>query len=264
MKRTYHYWTNEEIEYLKNHYVNGKIDSLKVNLSNHSWISIRIKANSLKLKREKSSLYGKPLLEKTKVRMSEAKKGKKNPNFGKLRSEETKVKMSESHKGKYPSQKTRRKLSEAKTGEKHPNYGKHHSEETKKKISESHKGEKCCNWKGGISFAPYCSLFNEKFKESIRDEFNRECFICGLSEELSGKKLNIHHLNYNKNCLCDSSECYFVPLCDSCHGRTNFNRGFWEKLLTTSYKDSYMAEYFLDTPKRIFNFLRNEYTNANN
>lgn len=93
-------------------------------------------------------------------------------------------------------------------------------------------------------FLSYCQKFNKKFKEKIRDKFNRECFICGLSEELNGRKLPIHHINYNKNCLCDDSKCYFVPLCTSCHMRTNSNRKFWEKLLTTCCEDLHMLEYF--------------------
>lgn len=96
---------------------------------------------------------------------------------------------------------------------------------------------------GLVSF-PYCSKFNGVFKEKIRGEFNRECFICGLSEELNGKKLPIHHVNYNKDCLCDDSFCYFVPLCNSCHSRTNNNREFWEKLLTNCCEDQEMKKYF--------------------
>lgn len=59
------------------------------------------------------------------------------------RSEETKMKMSEAHKGKKRkpfSEETKRKLSEAQKGKKR----KLHSEETKKKISEAMKGR---HWK---------------------------------------------------------------------------------------------------------------------
>ena len=106
------------------------------------------------------------------------------------------------------------------------------------------KGENSCHWKGGISFEPYCLLFNEEFKENIREKFNSECFICGLSEELNGKKLSIHHVSYNKNCLYDNSKCYFIPLCSSCHSRTNFNRKIWEKSLTVYCEDPESIKYF--------------------
>lgn len=122
------------------------------------------------------------------------------------------------------------------------NLGKHQSKETKKKISDALKGEKSYNWKGGISFEPYCLKFNEKFKESIRDKFNRTCFLCQTTEQeimelrrSQGKRayrLAIHHVNYNKNCLCDDSKCEFVPLCIHCHAKTsNGDREYWENLI---------------------------------
>jgi hypothetical protein len=97
-------------------------------------------------------------LEKTKIKMSEARKGEKNHNYGKTASEETRRKISEAHKGrthseesrrnmseaqkgKPVSEKTKRKISEAKKGENHYLYGKTHSEETKIKMSETRKGK---------------------------------------------------------------------------------------------------------------------------
>ena len=98
----------------------------------------------------------------------------------------------------------------------------------------------------GISYLPYCSLFNGKFKEKIRNEFGRQCFICGKSEDQNDRRLDVHHVNYDKNCLCDDSECYFVPLCNTCHLKTNANRWFWEKLLTDCCEDLEMKKYFND------------------
>lgn len=101
-------------------------------------------------------------------------------------------------------------------------------------------------WIGGVSFAPYCIKFNNKFKESIRNKFNRTCFLCGITEneqikkqikkqKNNGKrtyKLAVHHVNYNKDCLCDDIKCEFVPLCINCHGKTNANnRQYYEKLI---------------------------------
>ena len=158
---------------------------------------------------------------------------------GKHRSDDTKRKISESLKGNHHSEESKRKMSNAKKGIKF-------TVEHKKKISESHEREKCYNWKGGISYEPYCQLFNKKFKEKIRNQFGRRCFICGISEEINGRKLSIHHVNYNKDCLCDGSKHYFIPLCDSCHAKTNFNREFYEKLLMGCYEDPYMILYFDD------------------
>lgn len=97
--------------------------------------------------------------EKTKRKMSEARKGKKfsdehkrklsenNARYwkDKNRSEKTKRKISEAKKGKKPyemTEETRKKMSEARKGKKSPMYGKTHSEKTRKKMSKAHKGKK--------------------------------------------------------------------------------------------------------------------------
>jgi len=92
------------------------------------------------------------------------------------------------------------------------------------------KGENSYLWKGGISFEPYCYKFNNDIKEETRDIFNRVCFLCGKSEEENGKKLCVHHVDYNKGQGCGHSWT-LVPLCSSCHAKTNFNRHFWFNLL---------------------------------
>jgi len=73
----------------------------------------------------------------------------------------------------------------------------------------------------------YCNLWTEKFREFIRNKFHNKCFICGKEQD---RKLSVHHVNYNKNCLCGST-CEFVPLCGSCHSKTNINRLYWENLI---------------------------------
>lgn len=86
-------------------------------------------------------------------------------------------------------------------------------------------GDKSSSWRGGHS--KYCHKFNEVFKESIREEFGRKCFICGESEKDNGRKLDVHHTNYAKMCMCNGMDCRFVPLCRICHIRTNYNRFYW-------------------------------------
>ena len=101
--------------------------------------------------------------------------------------------------------------------------------------------EKNPNWNGGSSFEPYCHKFNERFKESIREKFNRTCFLCPTTEQAQMEemrsrrkrafRLSIHHVDYNKDCLCDDSDCEFVPLCVPCHNKTNHNREYWEETI---------------------------------
>jgi len=56
--------------------------------------------------------------------------------------------------------------------------GRRHTEEHKAKNSTAAKlrvGDKNPNWQGGISFEPYCPLFNNTTKEKIRNRDNRVC-----------------------------------------------------------------------------------------
>lgn len=114
------------------------------------------------------------------------------------------------------------------------------SEETRKKMSEKLKGHppnktsftsdrvsgaKNVNWKDGISFKPYCHKFNYVFKERVREEFGRKCYMCHTNE--SKRRLSVHHIDYNHNSICNGNEWAFVPLCAKCHPLTNFDRWHW-------------------------------------
>jgi hypothetical protein len=80
-------------------------------------------------------------------------------------------------------------------------------------------------WKGGKSFEPYCIKFNKKVKFDVRNRFDFKCFECGCEE---GHKAHaVHHIDYNKNSICNGKEWPLIPLCPSCHSKTNCNRWFW-------------------------------------
>lgn len=102
---------------------------------------------------------------------------------------------------------------------------------TRKCMDEYCIGENTSNWRGGLSFGQYCSLFNKKFKENIRRKFNRKCFICGKLEENEKYKLSIHHVDYFKLSICKGRDWAFLPLCTSCHAKTSFNRWYYFNLL---------------------------------
>jgi hypothetical protein len=85
------------------------------------------------------------------------------------------------------------------------------------------------NWHGGLSFKKYCFKFNNNFKKHIREKFNFRCYLCGSLE--NGRKHCIHHIDYNRNSICNGHEWAFVPLCISCHAETNYNRWYWFNLL---------------------------------
>ena len=169
-------------------------------------------------------------------------KGKRNHRFGKTPSHETKNKIIDGNKGKKRSEEIRLKMHEAQSKRfkknKPPMLGKHHTEETKKKMSKIHMGlhlgDKSPNWRGGISFEPYCILFNDEFKERVREYFGRCCYICNKNEIENGRKLDVHHVTYNKETCCDDSIPLFVPLCLSCHMKTNAHRKFWKEFFILS------------------------------
>ena len=111
------------------------------------------------------------------------------------------------------------------------------SEEQKQLISENcpdRTGENNPNWEGGLSFGKYCYKFNDELKERIREYFGRCCYICGKNEKNNGQKLSIHHVNFDKMVCCNNTKPLFVPLCISCHAKTNYNRDEWEEFFTVS------------------------------
>lgn len=183
--------------------------------------------------------------------------GEKNPNyrggqhgplFGTHIPEERKKKISESNKGKVVSEETRRKMGDKKRGKKQTqehimkrvakNTGKKRTENLKQHMREISKGENNANWKGGLSFQPYCPKFNKELKIYIRNKYNNLCFLCRKS---GGKRnLSIHHVDYNKNTLCNGRNWGLIPLCGKCHSKTNYNRWYWFNLLSNYWVYKYM------------------------
>lgn len=118
-----------------------------------------------------------------------------------------------------------------------------HSENMKSALDNPEFRAKCsqrvgplaANWRGGISFEPYCYKFNDDFKRNVRHFFDNKCVLClyeGLETPTQSRLLNVHHVHYDKRSLCnEDSPRMFAPLCDSHHGMTNGDREFWEALL---------------------------------
>lgn len=134
----------------------------------------------------------------------------------------------------------------------HQTRGREPSLSHKKKISYSKmgmcSGEDNPNWKGGISFAPYCAKFTEKVKQQIRDLYNNCDFISGLPDYIcnvskSGRfrKLDVHHVDSNKMQGCDGVKWKLVPLSCRNHMRMNGNTAFWERLIcyALEYDETY-------------------------
>lgn len=106
--------------------------------------------------------------------------------------------------------------------------------------SKHHAGENNPNWLGGISREPY--PFNwVKIKKVIleRDHYSCQNPFCESASHI----LNVHHIDYNR---LNSEEENLITLCAICHGRTNFNRDYWQGILkgVTRVKGKWKYERF--------------------
>jgi hypothetical protein len=107
-------------------------------------------------------------------------------------------------------------------------------------ISKFLLGDKSPGWMGGISFEPYCVKFNDEFKKRVRAYFNYTCVECHTPQ--NKEKLHVHHVNFNKMSCCDTTIPLFVPLCRSCHTKTNRKRDYWEKHFTEMIEKFYQGK----------------------
>lgn len=173
---------------------------------------------------------GIPFSEDSKRRMSEAHIGHIPWNKGKtgIYSEETIEKMRKAKIGKRISPNTEFQKGIVPWSKR--NKGIHLSPETEFRKGEI-SGENHPNWKGGISFGPYCHRFNNELKEKVRSRDGRACQLCNTKE--NGKRLCVHHIHYDKeNCFPD-----LISLCISCNCKANYNRKHYEQLFMNKLND---------------------------
>jgi len=164
---------------------------------------------------------GNKLSYKTRVKISLSKKGNKNPCYGKPAwnrgispSLEARQKMSIANKGRIISEQQKKELSSRNTGVGNPMFGR--------------SGKNAPNWQGGICRYPDPLGWTKTFKEQIRQRDNYKCQICGCPEVEMYRKLDVHHIDYDRENLIPDN---LISLCLSCHIKTNFNREYWIELL---------------------------------
>lgn len=80
------------------------------------------------------------------------------------------------------------------------------------------------NYIHGGGYEPYTKEFNKTLKEQIRTSDNRMCMICGKNEKQLIRKLDVHHIDYDKENLKKKN---LISLCQKCHLKTNSNRDYW-------------------------------------
>ena len=102
--------------------------------------------------------------------------------------------------------------------------GKKASNETRLKMSIAKSGKNNYNWIEDRNFLIYPDGWTDTLKESIRQRGGYVCQECGIHQDELERRLDVHHIDYNKNnCNPDN----LVALCRSCHIKTNSNRDYW-------------------------------------
>lgn len=139
---------------------------------------------------------------------------------------------------------------EKRIGENNPFYGKKHTVETIQHWKDTKAGKRAYNdcqrekqlqntlkkenhplWLGGISNGDYGFEFNSELKQVIKENYKFTCQLCLIETTL----LDIHHIDYDKK---NNDIDNLIPLCKKCHGKTNYNRDTWKKVLTEFIKNS--------------------------
>ena len=194
-------------------------------------------------------------------RIRVALKGKMPKNFqammekrGPHLSDETKKKISETRLRIFADKK-KPKPAPRTEEEKHMRRSQAHKDHPSKYWQNKHMHEnmkiKMCEvkyggfWYGAVRYydgKQYCEKFNHNFRERVRAYFNWICPICGTPQ--NGKKLSVHHVNYNKKSCCDpEAPRLFIPLCSGdCHLNTNRNREKWEGYFTEMLMGYYQGK----------------------
>lgn len=172
---------------------------------------------------------------------------------GKKRSEKTLKKMwkgrdkfltkyGSPRKGKYHTKEAKRKISKNRLGK---GMGPKYTEEMKQKMQELHLGMKnpaygrkrlgadSNNWKGGISFDPYPIGWTDILKESIRQRDGYKCQLCDKTQKQEGRKLSVHHIDYDKDNLDPTN---LISLCKVCNSKVNGNRIAWTRFFQLKLK----------------------------
>jgi hypothetical protein len=84
-------------------------------------------------------------------------------------------------------------------------------------------------WQGGIGRKPYGPGFTKSLRNKIRTRDDDQCQLCGQLQ--NGKRLDVHHINYNKN---DNRPENLISLCAKCHTDTGQYRDSWETFFATN------------------------------
>lgn len=270
-------WTKEEIEYLKENYAN-ELNKDLVKIMGLSHNQIIMKSYKLGIKKSKETLekgYKKnsermklnnpmkreEVSKKCGITMKKKYisgniinywKGKKSPHLTKrnlennpMKNKESIEKMKKSLREGYKNGKLKawcegigkKEFKKHQFGGKIWNEGKTHLED--KRIVHGERVNTFNNWS---STEPHDRKFVKAFKKNIKER-DGCCMLCNISFNdlhLLKRRIDIHHINYNKR-LTIPQNC--ISLCHSCHSKTNINRNHWNKFFQSLLSERYNYKY---------------------
>lgn len=95
------------------------------------------------------------------------------------------------------------------------------------------------NWQGGLSYEPYCPIWQDKeYKEDIKARDGYKCVNPHCGKE--NRRLVIHHIDYNKK-NCEPKN--LVTICNSCNVKANYDRdwhiAWYQAILSKRYNYKY-------------------------
>ena len=183
----------------------------------------------------KQSKQSKFMIDNSPAKRPEVRAKMRSSHTSKIQSEDTKIKISEALMGHTVSEETRSKQSVAWTPERRAWWSVIMTDRVvSEKTRDKFRGENNPNWNNGSSFEPYGLDFNNELKEQIRKRDNYTCQKCGKTQDELDRKLDVHHIDYDKT---NNRPENLISLCGSCHMKTNYNREDWieyfEELIKT-------------------------------
>jgi len=169
-------------------------------------------------------------------------------NLGRVVSEETREKLRSAQLGKHHLEETREKMRGTRgTNAREPNpmFGKVLSKETRIKQSCAKQGISISEFDGFKRAEFYCELWNGEFRERVLGFFGYVCMYpgCGKTQEEEGRRLSVHHVNYDKQTCCRENEEVssrkFVTLCNRHNLAVNYDRELWERYFIDLINNEY-------------------------
>jgi len=139
--------------------------------------------------------------------------------------------------------------SQTRRGKNNPMFGRTHTERSRESISKKrsgkYTGKNASGWKGGVSFLPYCFLFNKRRRNAVRTFFANRCICCGknVNENITNtgkqKELSVHHIDHDKEQGCNGRPFNLVPLCIKCHSKELYHEQEYKNYINKTLNNGF-------------------------